>query len=285
MSFPSELESFEAYARLYPERTVFLIDTYDTLGSGLSNAIRAGRPLSDAGRRFGVRLDSGDIDYLSKEVRKGLNAAGLPDAFIIVSNELNEDIIEHLVASGAPVDKWGVGTSLVTGGAESSFTGVYKLSAIERGGRLEPTMKLSDTPEKSTTPGIKEVYRLYGEDGLAIADIIAVEGEEPKAGRQCVIHHPSGDWRRIALTPSRVVALHENVMSGGRVSVKFPGLSELREGIKARLESFDGTYLRLLNPHIYKVSLSTKLRDLKLGFIARGQREHRHSAPKRETEP
>ncbi|MDD7014532.1 MAG: nicotinate phosphoribosyltransferase, partial [Spirochaetales bacterium] len=129
MSFPSELEAFEAYAKIYPDKTVFLIDTYDTLKSGIKNAIKAGAKLVEQGYNFGVRLDSGDISYLTQEVRKELDKAGFPQAYISVSNELTEEIIETLVQENAPIKSWGVGTHMVTGGNESSFTGVYKLAA------------------------------------------------------------------------------------------------------------------------------------------------------------
>jgi nicotinate phosphoribosyltransferase len=277
MSHGCELEAFELYARHYPDHTVFLIDTYDTLGSGIANAIQAGAPLAAAGRRFGVRLDSGDIDYLSREVRKALDAAGMKNAFIVVSNELDENIIEHLMASGAPVDSWGVGTHLVTGGAESSFSGVYKLAAVEREGRLEPTMKLSDTPEKSTTPGLKNLFRLHGEGGRAEADVMTLVDEEPRAGETTLLHHPSGDWRQAEIVPSLVEPLLGKVMTGGRISAELPTISRIREGLRGRLETFDSTYLRLLNPHIYKVSLSPRLYGLKLGYIDRGLRQHRHT--------
>ena len=160
MSFPSELEAFEAYARLYPNKTIFLIDTYDTLKSGIKNAIKAGTKLVEQGHNFGVRLDSGDISYLTAEVRKELDKAGFPQAFICVSNDLTEEIIETLVQQNAPIASWGVGTHMVTGGTESSFTGVYKLAAKKSGNEFIPTMKFSDNPSKNTNPGIKNVFRL-----------------------------------------------------------------------------------------------------------------------------
>ena len=274
MSFDSEAESFERYAELYPDRTTFLIDTYDTLGSGLPNAIAVGSKLAAKGKNFGVRLDSGDIDYLSKEVRAALDAAGLSKAFIVVSNELDEDIIEHLVASGAPVDNWGVGTHLVTGGSEASFAGVYKLAAIDRDGKLEPRMKVSNSPEKSTTPGVKSLWRIYGESGKAEADLLSLEDEEPSPGKPARLHHYSGDWRHADIVPLRVEPLLRRVMTGGRVVGELPSLAEIRGGLRERLGSFDGTYLRGLNPHVYKVSLSPALRDLKLSLIEKGLSVH-----------
>ncbi len=269
MSFIDEREAFDAYAAIYPDSTAFLIDTYNTLDSGVKNAIAAGAALAAAGKRFGVRLDSGDIDYLSREVRRELDAAGFRDAFIVVSNELDEDIIEHLVAAGAPVDSWGVGTKLVTGGGEASFPGVYKLAAVTRGGRVEPTMKFSDNPDKSTNPGIKQLWRLYGEDGLALADLMTLEDEEPRPGEELVLHHPSADWRRLRLRPSEARPLLSKVMEGGKICAALPALADIRGGLRARLERFDSTYLRLLNPHVYKVSISSALRDLKLKFIGK----------------
>jgi nicotinate phosphoribosyltransferase len=274
MSFPSEREAFEAYAEIYPERTTFLIDTYDTLESGIKNAIGAGRALADKGLAFGVRLDSGDIDYLSREVRKELDAAGMKGAYIVVSNELDEEIVERLVTTGTPVDLWGVGTHLVTGGNEASFTGVYKLAAVERAGLLRPTMKFSDNPDKSTNPGVKQAYRLYGENGLAMADIVSLEDEAPpEAGTERFLYHPSADYRHIRLRPSSVRPLLSRVMAGGSVLPGLASLGDARGRLKAELARFDSTYLRLLNPHVYKVSISERLRELKLGFISRFMQE------------
>lgn len=275
MSFDSEREAFDAYAEMYPDSTAFLIDTYDTIDSGLKNAIASGAALAAKGKSFGVRLDSGDIDYLSREVRKELDAAGFRDAHIVVSNELDEDIIEHLVAARAPVDSWGVGTKLVTGGGEASFPGVYKLAAVERAGRMEATMKFSDNPDKSTNPGIKQLWRLFGEDGLALADIMTLEDEEIKAGEELILHHPSADWRHLRLRPAAARPLLAKVMEGGRVCSASPELKAIRGGLRGRLEGFDSTYLRLLNPHVYKVSMSSALRELKLGFIGRFMKDGR----------
>src|SRR5574344_596867 len=179
MAHPSELEAFRSYAKIYPENSVFLIDTYDTLKSGIKNAIIAGGELVEKGYNFGVRLDSGDISYLTREVRKELDRAGYPQAKISVSNELTEEIITTLVAGGAPINSWGVGTHMVTGGNESSFTGVYKLAARhdKESDEMIPAMKFSDNPAKTTNPGIKNIFRLYDENGNAAADILALDGE------------------------------------------------------------------------------------------------------------
>ncbi|MDR0526319.1 MAG: nicotinate phosphoribosyltransferase, partial [Spirochaetaceae bacterium] len=167
MAFPSEEEAFRAYADLYPNHPVFLIDTYDTLRSGINNAIKVGKEIVMRGGSFGVRLDSGDVQYLSCAVRKKLDEANCKNATIAVSNDLDEFIIKALVEQKAPVDSWGVGTRMITGGNEAAFTGVYKLVAHEGGGVLLPAMKFSDTPEKTTIPGVKQVWRIKDRDGLA----------------------------------------------------------------------------------------------------------------------
>lgn len=270
MAFDTELDAFNAYADMYPSNTTLLIDTFDTLESGLPNAIITGKRLADKGYNFGVRLDSGDIDYLSRKVRSALDVAGLNKAFIVVSNELDEYIIERLVSEGAPIDVWGVGTNLVTGGDEAAFTGVYKLAAVERNGHLEPTMKFSDNPEKTTNPGIKELYRLFDESGAALADIMTLEEEEPEAGKPITLYHPSLDMRRFKLTPDgQVKKLLHKVMEGGRRVVESKSMYDIQSRHFASLKAFDHTYLRFLNPHIYKVSISNGLRELKTGFVER----------------
>ncbi len=273
MAFPSELEAFEAYAKLYPTKAVFLIDTYDTLRSGIKNAIKAGAKLVEQGYNFGVRLDSGDISYLTKEVRKELNRAGFPQATITVSNELTEEIIETLVQQNTPINSWGVGTHLVTGGSESSFTGVYKLAARydKQTGKNIPAMKFSDNPEKNTNPGIKNVYRLYDEENNARADIIATADEVIKAGEEYRYFHPMIDYRQFTFKAARVEPLlHKVVEKGHRVEQKLPAGQVIRmahEVEQQQLETFDASYKRILNPHIYKVSLTESMKNLKMQFI------------------
>jgi nicotinate phosphoribosyltransferase len=267
MSFPSELDAFRAYADIYPTNAILLIDTFNTLESGIGNAIIVGRELKEKGYSFGVRLDSGDIDYLTREVRRRLDEAGFPEAKIVVSNELDETIIEHLVASGAPIDIWGVGTNLVTGGNEAAFSGVYKLSSIASGSSEKAVMKFSDNPEKSTEPGRKALYRLYNESDNARVDLIALDDEVPEAGKEVVAHHPSGDYRKLSIVPSRVEPLLSAVMEAGRRVGPQPSLKDSQAYFAAKIGAFDSTYLRQLNPHVYKVSISEKLRDLKLGLI------------------
>jgi nicotinate phosphoribosyltransferase len=269
MSFPTEEQAFRAYAHLYPGKTVFLIDTYDSLKSGIQNAIRAGSVLAKQGKNFGVRLDSGDMHYLSMKTRKALDAAGFPKATITVSNDLDEMIIETLTRAGAPIDSWGVGTRMVTGGDEAAFSGVYKLAASEEGGALVPRIKFSDNPEKTTNPGVKQLWRIRDSSGLSVADVLALEGEEaPEKGRRCVFWHPQADYRHFYHTIDGSVEplLKKRLENGNPVSA-FPPLEKIRKKLQEELDSFDQSYRRILNPHIYKVSVTERLRTLKLELI------------------
>ena len=273
MSHSSELEAFREYAKIYPQNAVFLIDTYDTLKSGIKNAIKAGAELVEKGYNFGVRLDSGDIAYLTREVRKELDKAGFPQAKISVSNELTEEIITTLVANGAPINSWGVGTHMVTGGNEASFTGVYKLAARhdKETDTMTPAMKFSDNPAKTTNPGIKNVYRLYDENGMAQADILSLDGESLEAGTEYRFYHPMVDYRQFSYKASRVEPLLKlKLKDGKRTEKRIPEGEQLRlarENMQRQLASLDESYKRILNPHIYKVSLTEELKNLKAEFI------------------
>ena len=273
MAWPSEEDAFRAYAGLYPDKAVFLVDTYDTLKSGIINAITVGKTLTEKGKTFGIRLDSGDIHYLSMEVRKKLDEAGLKNAFISVSNDLDESIIKTLTDGGAPVDIWGVGTQMVTGGTEAAFTGVYKLAASEdANGKLAARIKFSDNPEKTTNPGVKQVWRIKDKDGMCVADILALEepdgGELIEKGKTHVFWHPQADYRRFyhtlegSVEPLLALRLKDRKTTGEK-----PKLKDIQDRVKRELESLDPSYKRLLNPHIYKVSVTTRLRDLKLELI------------------
>ena len=273
MSFPSELEAFEAYANMYPESTTFLLDTHNTLKSGIKNAIIVGKKLTEQGYNFGVRLDSGDMQYLTTEVRKELDKAGLPNAKISVSNDLTEEIISTLVSQGAPIDSWGVGTNLVTGGKDSSFTGVYKLAARKNVNCDEfiPTMKLSDNQSKTTNPGIKNVWRLYDADGMFKADILALENEVIDCNTESTFYHPAIDYRQFKFTPCKVECLLvKQVENGARTRDRLPENEQLqvsRNRLQQQLTCLDASFTRILNPHIYKVSMTESLKDLKLSLI------------------
>lgn len=271
MAFEDERQAFERYAELYPENTILLIDTYDTLGSGIENAIEVGLRLKEQGHPVGVRLDSGDIQYLSKQVRRRLDGAGLTNAKIAVSNELDEQIIHQLVTAKTPVDMWGVGTQLVTGGGEGALTGVYKLAAREMpDGSFLPTMKVSDNPEKSTNPGIKQVYRFYDANGAAIADLITPDDLALERGRAYTFYHPAVDYRKFKLgSYDRFEPLLKRRMVDGVVTQESLPLSEIRQRTLANLQRLDETYKRIINPHIYKVSISREIKTVKQEFLQR----------------
>lgn len=268
MAFKSELESFEKFAELYPDKAILLIDTYDTLGSGIDNAIKVGTELKKQGKRLGVRLDSGDLSYLSQKVRKRLDAAGLEDAYITVSNDLNEEIIHQLVTDGAPIDMWGVGTHLVTGGNTAAFSGVYKLAAKETDGLMIPTLKVSNNIEKTTNPGSKQVYRFFDDEDMALGDLITLEEETFDPTRPHILYHPMYPNTHFTLKKYKSAKpLIEKKMAAGKICAELPKLADIRSYTLEQLRSFDPTYKRIINPHIYKISLSTALKNLKFRMI------------------
>ena len=279
MAFRSEREAFEKYADTYPDGTMLLIDTYDTLGSGIENAIAVGRRLAQEGRSsFGVRLDSGDLEYLSKAVRARLDAAGLTGATIMASNELDEHIVHQLVTQRAPIDAWGVGTHLVTGGGDPALTGVYKIAARREKGAWVPTIKVSNNPEKVTNPGIKQVWRFAASSGSPLADLIGLEDDPPAANGPHRFHHPMGDYRAFTLRDyATITPLLTLRMKGGERMEGVPSLVPAQQRARNELDGLDDTYKRLINPHVYKVSLSTGLHELKSRLIRetlpRGARE------------
>jgi len=269
MAFASEREAFEKYAATYPDATVLLIDTYDTLGSGIENAIKVGKSLHASGHgNFGVRLDSGDLEYLSKRVRERLDAAGLTEARIMASNELDEYIVHQLVTRGAPIDAWGVGTHLVTGGGDPALTGVYKICARRSGVVWIPTIKVSNNPEKVTNPGIKQVWRFTNSEGSPLADLIGLDDDPPAPGAVHRFHHPTGDSRFFTLGDyAGITPLLTLRMKDGRILADSPRVQALQARAMAELDRLDDTYKRLINPHVYRVSLSTGLRYLKARLI------------------
>ncbi len=270
MAFETEAEAFDRYADLYPDASIFLIDTYDTLGSGIENAIRVGKRLQARGKTMGVRLDSGDLEYLSKRVRERLDGAGLKEASIFVSNELNEQIIQQLVAAGAPIDGWGVGTELVTGGSESALSGVYKLVAKRRDGLMKPTIKISNNPEKTTTPGIKQVHRFYDAAGAPIADLLSLVEEELPARGPVRFYHPMMESTYFNVSDyGRVEPLLSRTIRSGEREREPETLPAIQERAAGALALFDESFKRILNPHLYKVSLTKALVELKFGLMGR----------------
>lgn len=276
MSFDSEKKAFERYAEEYPENCILLVDTFDTLKSGIPNAIAIFKKLKKKGyRNFGVRLDSGDLGYLSKQTRKMFDKNDLREAKIYASNELDEWIINQIVKNGAPIDAWGVGSKLVTADRDPSLTGVYKIVAKSDGRKLHPVIKISNNPDKITNPGVKNIFRFYDKNKTMLADLIILEEEEQllediKKKRPLKFNHPSIDHaffycEKYGMTKS----LLEPVVVSGKKTMKSRSIKEIQNYAKDEIKSLDQTYKRLLNPHVYKVSLSNNLKKLKSKLIKR----------------
>ncbi len=270
MDYPSEYEAFKAYADAYPENCLLLVDTYDTLRSGIPNAIKVFKELKAKGfTPKGIRLDSGDLAYLSKKAREMLDAAGFPEAMICVSGDLDERSINSLIQQGAKIDSWGVGTRLITSEDLPALGGVYKLSAVfEADGTMTPKIKLSDNTEKITNPAFKNLYRLYDkENGMAIADLITLKEETVDESKPLTIFHPIETWRKHEVENFRAEPLLHTIVKAGELVYEFPALTKIREFSKAELSKFWEEYLRLDVPQVYKVDLSKKLHTLKIDMI------------------
>ncbi len=270
MDYPTEYEAFKAYAASYPDNCLLLVDTYDTLHSGVPNAIRVFQELKAAGHTpKGIRLDSGDLAYLSKKARKMLDDAGFPEAIICVSGDLDEHSINSLVQQGAKIGSWGVGTKLITSEDLPALGGVYKLSAVfDETGKATPKIKLSDNTAKITNPGFKNLYRLYDKaSGMAIADLITLREEEIDDTKPLTLFHPVETWKRHEVENFYAEALQQTIVQGGKLVYEFPKLMEIQAYSKAQKEKFWEEYLRLDMPQVYKVDLSKKLHGLKIGLI------------------
>jgi nicotinate phosphoribosyltransferase len=263
LAFPTELDAFRAFAYAYPKASVLLVDTYDTLGSGMPNAITVGRELAGRGDQLvGVRLDSGDLAYLTVRVRRMLDDAGLTETKIVCSSDLDEHIIRDLRIQGADIDLYGVGTRLVSAHGDSALPGVYKMAAIRGAdGDWELKRKLSEGTSKATLPGLKQVWRLYDRDGMAMADWVELIDETPDVSRGILGHHPTDPHARKAYEGvDRALPLLDPVLRDGEPVIEFPPLTAIRARVRDQLEQFDPTHRRILNPHVYKVSLGPKLK-------------------------
>ena len=264
-SFDSEYEAFKAYAEVYPDDCVLLIDTYDTINSGVQNAIKVFNDvlLPKGFRPKGVRLDSGDLAYLSKKVRKILDDAGFSDCKICVSNSLDESLITSLLDQGAKIDSFGVGENLITAKSDPVFGGVYKLCAIEKDGKIIPKIKISENTAKITNPGFKKSYRFYSkETGKALADVLALAGEEIPSNN-FTIFDPLNPWRKKTLLNYTVRPLQEHIFENGSLIYESPSLSEISKKCSKELDTLWDEIKRSDNPHKYYVDLSSGLWNLK----------------------
>lgn len=273
-SFDSEYEAFKTYAELYPNNCTFLIDTYNTLQSGLPNAIKVfNEVLGPKGiRPVAVRLDSGDLAYLSKKVRKILDDAGYPDCKICATNSLDENLITSLIEQDAKIDLFGVGENLITAKSDAVFGGVYKLAAIERNGKIIPKIKISENVEKITNPSFKKVYRFYcKETNYALADVIMLREEQAPEG-EYEIFDQHNTWKRKKLNNYYIRELQEKIFENGKLIYKSPTLKEIAEYSKQQLGTIWDEVKRLNNPQKYYVDLSQKLYDLKTELLNKNNR-------------
>lgn len=270
MSFEDELSAFRAYADVFPDNCLLLVDTYDTLGSGVPNAITVFKELRARGKEpVGIRLDSGDLAFLSRQARVMLDDAGFPNAKIFASGDLDEEVIWDLKAQGAAIDVWGVGTRMITSMDNPALGGVYKLSAEEVDGKFVPRIKISENPAKITNPGVKQLYRFYDRrSGKALADLLALDEEDFSSGEPLEIFDPENTWKRMTLCDYRMRQLLVPVFENGELVYDSPALSEIAAYAKQEMETFWDEYKRLNRPHRYKVDLSQKLYDLKLQLLA-----------------
>ena len=274
--FDSELEAFQTYCRLYPTNATLLVDTYDTLHSGVPNAIRAFdavlKPLGIT--KCGIRLDSGDMAYLTRKARQMLDAAGWTECQISVSNSLDEYLIQDLLRQGACIDLFGVGERLITARSEPVFGGVYKLAAVEdRQGRIVPKIKISENVGKITNPHFKKLYRFYGNDtGKAIADYLCVHDETVDDSKDLEIFDPDATWKTKRVYNFTAKELQVPIFQGGKLVYRKPGLEEIRAYCLQQVDTLWDEVKRFDNPHTYYVDLSQKLWDIKYSMLKQKRR-------------
>ena len=274
--FDSEYEAFKTYAKEYPDSCTLLVDTYNVLSSGIPNAIKVfDEVLKPLGKRpKGVRIDSGDITYLSKKCRKMLDDAGYSDCQIVASNSLDEYIIRDMIMQGAKIDSFGVGERLVTSKSAPVFGGVYKLVGVEKeDGTVEPKIKVSENVEKITIPGFKQVYRLYSrETSSAIADVITLHGETIDDTKPLEIFDPDHTWKRKTVTNFYARPLLKRIFNKGELVYDTPNLEVLKEYCKMETDGLWDEVKRFENPHRYYVDLSEKLWEMKYGLLGKYQK-------------
>lgn len=269
MSFGDELTAFHKYAELYPNNTTLLVDTYDTLRSGVPHAIQVFQELRDSGRtpeKYGIRLDSGDLAYLSKKARKMLDDAGFPQAEICASSDLDEYLIDSLLSQGACIDSWGVGTNLITSKNTPAFGGVYKLAAVEQDNTLIPKIKLSENPAKITNPGNKTVYRIYDkETGKIRADYITLAEETFDEAEDLLLFDANATWKKTLLKGGsyEMKEILVPIFQNGQCIYESPTVMEIQAYCRAQLDTMWEESRRLVNPQEVYVDLSDKLYEMK----------------------
>ena len=277
MFFEDEYTAFKKYAEIYPKATVLLVDTYDVLHSGIPNAIRiAHEVLAPQGHRLaGVRVDSGDLAYLSKRIRKMLDKAGLEDCKIILSNSLDEFTISSLLLQGARVDSFGVGERLITAKSDPVFGAVYKLVAVEEDGVFQPRIKMSENVEKLTNPGLKDIYRIYDHHGKAVADMIAVQGEQIDLTQPFRYVDPHKPWKNRFFEGGSAVNLRRLYVRDGERVEDLPPLEEIRAYVRRQLaEEIWPEEQRFENPHRHYLDMTPDYYELKMGLLEEVRGKH-----------
>ena len=268
--FDTEYEAFVSYCKLYPNNATLLVDTYDVLGSGIPNAIKAFKEvlIPQGITKCGIRLDSGDITYLTKKARKMLDEAGLTECKIVVSNSLDENIIRDIILQGAKIDSFGVGERLITAKSNPVFGGVYKLVAKEEGDGIVPKIKISENPEKITNPHFKKVYRIFDkETNIAIADLLCVYDEVLDESQPLTLFDPIETWKKKVVTDYYVRELLVPIFKDGECVYEKPHISEIQEYCRGEVAKLWDEVKRFENPHRYYVDLSKKLWDIKHSLL------------------
>ena len=268
--FDTEYEAFRSYAQTYPDACVLLVDTYDVLKSGVPNAIKVFNEVlvPNGHRPKGIRIDSGDITYLSKKARIMLDNAGFPDCAITASNSLDEYTIQDMIRQGARVDSFGVGERMITASSAPVFGGVYKLAAVEENGQIIPRIKVSENVAKITNPGFKKLWRLYDRDnGKAIADVITLHDEVIDDTKPYEIFDPEHIWKRKTVENFRAKPLQVQLFRGGECVYDSPSVEQIRSYCREQLDTMWDEVLRFENPHNYYVDLSQKLWDVKQALL------------------
>lgn len=264
--FPSEYEAFKKYAEIYPENCVLLVDTYNVIKSGVPAAIKVFKEMKP--KKMGIRIDSGDIAYLTKKARQMLDEAGLSDCAITVSNSLDEYIIRDVILEGAQINSFGVGERLITAKSEPVFGGVYKLSALEKDGKIIPKIKISENVEKITNPGFKTLYRLFDRNnGKALADVITVDGEVIPEVDGYEIFDPNAIWKKKQLYHFYAENIRKQIFSRGKCVYTCPDIEEIRNYCREQMETLWDETLRFENPQTYYVDLSQNLWEMKNRLI------------------
>ncbi len=265
-SFDDEYEAFKTYAEIYPTNCTVLVDTYNVLKSGVPNAIKVFKECKP--QKMGIRIDSGDVTYLSKKARQMLDEAGLQDCKIVVSNSLDEYLIREILSQGACIDSFGVGERLITAKSEPVFGGVYKLVAVEQNGETIAKIKKSENIEKITNPGFKTVYRLFDKDtDRALADVIALDEEPIPEGEEYEIFHPDAVWKRQIVKNFYAKNLRKQIFDKGECVYESPSIQEIREHCKRELDAMWDEMKRFNNPQTYYVDLSHKLWHMKKDML------------------